>query len=228
MTSPPRHLKWKPQHKFHLLGADMRYRQEIPLAAPDDVLFRPGCRVTEPRYSELSEMKLNSVPFGHLVRKFRSEEEMQRELEKPDGQLRRYDAQRLEPLLPPPKSQAPLGLTFVLPTHDRHLHDAVAWAGYWLKREFGYDWAPFQPEVWKEPGWREAFIYVADTQGGSSCRGCGRVPLGWNARIYLQCANSHSCGFTLISAAADSCQRVGRTSSRDGGHLSFSSLSVRV
>ncbi len=123
-------------------------------------------------------MKLNSVPFGHLVRKFRSEEEMQRELEKPDGQLRRYDAQRLEPLLPPPKSQAPLGLTFVLPTHDRHLHDAVAWAGYWLKREFGYDWAPFQPEVWKERGWREAFIYVADTQGGSSCRGCGRVPLG--------------------------------------------------
>jgi hypothetical protein len=118
-------------------------------------------------------MTTRPVRFGHLVPKFRSEEALLHELDQPDGLLRRYDGQRTKPLLPPPKTQASLGLSFVLPGQDRHLYEAVAWAGYWLKREFGYDWALFQPEIWLEPGWREAFIYVVDTERGVRVVGAG-------------------------------------------------------
>lgn len=112
------------------------------------------------------------VPFGHLVAKFHSDEELLLALEMSDGQLRRYDGLRAEPLLPPPESAAPLGLSFVTLSHDRHFA-AVAWAGCWLKREFAYDWSVFQPEVWREPGWREAFIHVADTGQGTRVVGAG-------------------------------------------------------
>lgn len=118
-------------------------------------------------------MKPRTVPFGHLVSKFHSEEELLRELDRPDGQLRRYDGQRVKPLLPPPKTTAPLGLSFVSSAQNRHLFGAVAWAGCWLKREFGYDWAVFQPDVWQEPGWREAFIYVLNTDRGARVVGAG-------------------------------------------------------
>ena len=118
-------------------------------------------------------MKRRTVPFGHLVQKFHSEDELLRELDRPDGQLRRYDGQRVKPLLPPPKTKAPSGLSFVPSARDRHLFGAVAWAGCWLKREFGYDWAVFQADVWQEPGCREAFIYVLNTDRGPRVVGAG-------------------------------------------------------